>query len=124
MNTKSKMLLVTVAVGLGVFFPSAQLQIGRASAEGKQCIQMRLPDSSFAFAATKRMEAGNPRYAEAGDIATGIVVDSPGGEIHLNISPCEAEANIVIFRKPYERSTRGQKSCNGQTVKIEQLEQL
>jgi hypothetical protein len=66
----------------------------------------------------------SPRYAQLGDIGVGSVVFSSSDELRLDMSPCDDVATIVVFRKPFERSTKGQRTCNGKTVTIEQVQQF
>jgi hypothetical protein len=51
------------------------------------------------------------RNANLGEAATGVVVKETPQEIHINTKPCDANAIVVIFRKPYSRGDAGKIKC-------------
>ena len=124
MNIRTRltlMILVMVVIGL---FSQARLRVPEVWAENGERIQgqIKLPYASSASPDPEPPQQST-RRATRGDIATGSVLDTPGGELRLNIRPCEAQSFVVVFSQPYSRSTRGQKNCGGRNVTIEQIQQ-
>lgn len=125
MNIRTRLMLLTIAAASIGLSSQAQSQATEALSQKRESspAQLRLLHGSSAFRETAIAQVTNRRNARPGDIASGSVVNAPGGELYLNIRPCEGEAFIVVFHQPYSRSTRGQKNCGGQTVTIEQIQQ-
>lgn len=123
MNIKTKLTVASVVIAVVGHFSEVQLQAQRALPQTDQGISTTLEQP---FASAPRREAataqGN-RRAIRGDVATGSVIDTPGSELRLNVSPCGGPPVVIVFQQPYSRSTRGQKNCGGQTVTIEQIQQ-
>jgi len=120
MNLRT-ILLALVIVGIGLIW-SVRLPEAVVRAESRSIQEQ----TSVAFAPHHEagaMQDSNKRDAKRGVIASGLVLTTAGGELHLNIRPCEGQPFVVIFREPYNRSVRGQKNCAGQNVTIEQIQQ-
>lgn len=114
MIIKTRLVLSLLAIAvIGSCFRS-DLTAAQAVAMTEQPISSKLSESAA---------VQDSRTARPGDIATGLVLDTRGAELRLNIRPCEAQPFVVIFHQPYSRSTRGQKNCARQNATIEQIQQ-
>jgi hypothetical protein len=125
MNIRTRLTTLIIAVAAIGLFSEAQPQATEAFAQKRESNppQLRLLCSSSPLLEAETAQVSNRRSARPGDIASGSVLNTPAGELYLNIRPCEGESFIVVFHQPYSRSTRGQKNCGGQTVTIEQIQQ-
>lgn len=65
------------------------------------------------LAATASLSQVAPIEATAGYSATGVVQSEGGGRLYLNTNPCgaPADARIVIFHDPYQKSRAGSLQC-------------
>jgi hypothetical protein len=119
MNLKTRLTLLAVVIGL-----SSPAQLTRADVwtENSAVIEEQT-NVLVSSRETGTAPDINKRDAKPGDVAAGTVLITPGGELHLNIRPCEVQPFVVVFRQPYSRATRGQKNCAGQVVTIEQIQQ-
>lgn len=123
MNIKTRFAVsVLVVAVIGFCSESQSGTIDACSSKRDSNPALLGPGYASGFRGTETAQAGR-RNARPGDIASGAVLNAPAGELHLNIRPCEGDAFVVVFHQPYSRSTRGQKSCAGQTVTIEQVQQ-
>lgn len=125
MNIRTRLTLSTIAVASIALFSQAQSPATETLAQerGSDRAHLRLLYASSPLFEAGTAQVSNRRNARPGDIASGSVLDAPGGELYLNIRPCEGDVFVVVFHQPYSRSTRGQKNCGGQTVTIEQIQQ-
>jgi hypothetical protein len=57
----------------------------------------------------------SPVEARPGDIASGVVESEKEDKLYLNTTPCKPaqEADTVVFRKPYTKTTAGEIVCYG-----------
>ena len=121
MNLRT-ILWALVMGGMGLIW-SVRLPETVVRADSRRSIQEQTDMAFASHHEAGAMQDSNKRDAKRGDIASGLVLTTAGGELHLNIRPCEGQPFVVIFREPYNRSTRGQKNCAGQNVTIEQIQQ-
>lgn len=63
------------------------------------------------------------RIANPGEAATGEVLKEEGGQIQLNLKPCDREKVVMIFRKPFVKESAGTVNCGGVERKLTQVVQ-
>lgn len=69
-------------------------------------------------------EAASHRNSSSGEIASGSETSyQEKREIVLNVRPCRAEGEFVVFRWPFRRTVVGSAKCGGNEVAIVQVEQ-
>jgi hypothetical protein len=67
-------------------------------------------------------EAGISQYAASrGDVATGIIVDTIGNQLYLDVNPCHVE--MLSFRQPYSKKAVGKKRCGEKEHELMMVEQ-